>query len=945
MADPVNVTTTVPGSVTSFVVDLGENRENDLILIGIAWRASGTITISGYDSCATQQTTDAYYSEWFVKKAGAGGESSPTASKTGSAGFARSIAYVLRGADVSGTALNAIDAIGSTAGATGATLTSHALTTIANDCLVIHGAIWDSTSVIADPADLNALANVDAFVSGMTFKATAGAIPTFTFTGNNASNAGRAWAISIKNASGGEQPIRLTDGRVYLQKIGGFSSPTVGIPDSVSGLTAIDGLNMNTVANTTAGTFTVSTGMPVTLPWQFNGTSFTCTQTITAEAWVGAFLSQTSTDVDGKTSIIPFGFGTTVDNTRVGSKGNIYVLVDSFNNWVAYQLLPQTKWTAAGDSYVAIKYGTTETLDASAGAIDFTDVVNVGYFHHRKAATSTSIVVYHLSTILESATSVLIGGSADYPITVERESFFLSGGNTYPNEQSFQGSGQLVNYMNLQLGDGTAETHVKHTAQSYDIPASSDTKWQVGAGGAGLVIKASANDVHDLRSAVITSSILQPFTIDAASSLSASLLTTGLSVIGRTFSDLAGYDWTSASWTDCATVSFKNGDVTTCTIASPNDSIHGTTGAACSFSAGGATVSGSSISCVKSDGSSVTGYHLELGTAVTAITLTDVTFTGTPGTDKVHVLATTGTVTITISGTTSLVAGDVTSAGATVVISGPTINQKVTISGITTGARVQIYDTTSSTELFNGTASAGDTVVSGSTVVWTDPAAATADRAIRVRVSYVSGATAKNFIETSGLTCGQTAGTAEITYPVSPTDDTVYNANAITGSGVTGVTFTDAATDVVNINVVANAISWKTIYAAWVYYVFGATGIASDIDYIDAVDEANYILSNMIIKNTSSPTAPLEVTGGYGRDSVTGATIDLADTTGGTLIFAPDHVVSYAVGSGVTAQDITDIAAEVLTAAASTPIHSDVRKVVGITVDGTGTEGDPWGPD
>jgi hypothetical protein len=219
-------------------------------------------------------------------------------------------------------------------------------------------------------------------------------------------------------------------------------------------------------------------------------------------------------------------------------------------------------------------------------------------------------------------------------------------------------------------------------------------------------------------------------------------------------------------------------------------------------------------------------------------------------------------------------------------------------------------------------------------------------------VSYVSGATAKNFIETSGLTCGQTAGTAEITYPVSPTDDTVYNANAITGSGVTGVTFTDAATDVVNINVVANAISWKTIYAAWVYYVFGATGIASDIDYIDAVDEANYILSNMIIKNTSSPTAPLEVTGGYGRDSVTGATIDLADTTGGTLIFAPDHVVSYAVGSGVTAQDITDIAAASGTAAATatlaaaqtTPIHSDVRKVVGITVDGTGTDIDPWGP-
>lgn len=37
-------------------------------------------------------------------------------------------------------------------------------------------------------------------------------------------------------------------------------------------------------------------------------------------------------------------------------------------------------------------------------------------------------------------------------------------------------------------------------------------------------------------------------------------------------------------------------------------------------------------------------------------------------------------------------------------------------------------------------------------------------------------------------------------------------------------------------------------------------------------------------------------------------------------------------------------ATAVLAAAQTTPIHSDVRKVVGITVDGTGTDIDPWGP-
>ena len=50
------------------------------------------------------------------------------------------------------------------------------------------------------------------------------------------------------------------------------------------------------------------------------------------------------------------------------------------------------------------------------------------------------------------------------------------------------------------------------------------------------------------------------------------------------------------------------------------------------------------------------------------------------------------------------------------------------------------------------------------------------------------------------------------------------------------------------------------------------------------------------------------------------------------------------VTRSLTAQGNTDIAAGILTAAQATPIHSDVRKVVGITVDGAGTEGDPWGP-
>lgn len=212
--------------------------------------------------------------------------------------------------------------------------------------------------------------------------------------------------------------------------------------------------------------------------------------------------------------------------------------------------------------------------------------------------------------------------------------------------------------------------------------------------------------------------------------------------------------------------------------------------------------------------------------------------------------------------------------------------------------------TTSSTELYNGTPTFPYT--------WTDGTAAAANRAIRLRVSYVSGATAKEFIEANIGTCGQTSGTAAVSYLVNQVADTTYNSNAIDGPAIyatSGITFTDAATDRVNCNIGGGSVTYKTIYACFVYWNFTATGIANDFTYISAPDTANYILSGMKIRNTSA--TDLSVTGGYGRDATSGASVDIIDTAGstGNIFLAPDHVVAYATGSGVTAQDITDIAA------------------------------------
>lgn len=320
-------------------------------------------------------------------------------------------------------------------------------------------------------------------------------------------------------------------------------------------------------------------------------------------------------------------------------------------------------------------------------------------------------------------------------------------------------------------------------------------------------------------------------------------------------------------------------------------------------------------------------------TAAGTYTFTNATFGGT-----VELINTSGgAVTVELPSGTSY-----TNTGPNITVSTPQVYQSVTLTGITAGSRAQIYDTTNNTELFNGT----------SGYSWTDSSPAASPRDIRIRVAFVDGVDAMEFIEANIGTCGITEPSNAVNYLVSQSGDVVYNNNAIDGSAVTGITFSDAATDVVNIDVASNSVTWPQIYAAFVYWISTEDGIADDIAYIAAKDTANYTLTSMQIKNTSSPSEPLVVSGGYGIDSSTGTSLPLVDTTGGTLIFAPDHVVpfqttgTYAITGDISTvlSAIGDVPADTLAAAALTPICADIRKVNNLAVSGSGTEADPWGP-
>ena len=234
----------------------------------------------------------------------------------------------------------------------------------------------------------------------------------------------------------------------------------------------------------------------------------------------------------------------------------------------------------------------------------------------------------------------------------------------------------------------------------------------------------------------------------------------------------------------------------------------------------------------------------------------------------------------------------------------------VNLSGFVSGTRIQIYDTLNSLELFND-------IVAATSKVYSE--VYTVDRNIRVRAAYVSGITAKMFTEQNLGTLTSTVTT--VSRDLGQTADTVYDLNGVNGSTVTDITFTDAATDVVNIDIATGTTTWQDIYAAFAYWMFTSAGIADDIAYVTATDTANYRLTSMKVKNTSSPSVPLKITGGYGVDYTTGDSIDLIDTTGGTLFTAPNHVVPFSAGAAATEAIVqAGLTAQGYTAARATKI-------------------------
>ncbi|MBA3622955.1 MAG: hypothetical protein H0W48_00495 [Methylibium sp.] len=192
--------------------------------------------------------------------------------------------------------------------------------------------------------------------------------------------------------------------------------------------------------------------------------------------------------------------------------------------------------------------------------------------------------------------------------------------------------------------------------------------------------------------------------------------------------------------------------------------------------------------------------------------------TGVTLTGKV---TTTGTVTRT--GTGTITGGYTYSGGAFVPLS---------ITGLVSGARIQVYNTTDSIERVNA-------VASGTTYSALLPY--TADKTMRLRVAYVSGATGKLPVELVS-----TLSADGVSFLVSTVDDTVYN-----DIGINGSTVTEYLADFPNVEVDVNDPDGTTtvqrLYSWYANEITTEDGIAQFFGGLVAEDATNFRINTDIV--------------------------------------------------------------------------------------------------
>lgn len=346
-------------------------------------------------------------------------------------------------------------------------------------------------------------------------------------------------------------------------------------------------------------------------------------------------------------------------------------------------------------------------FDRTVGDLDPSDIVGIWHGAHTGGGSVTSAGLVWPGQL---APFVATGGEVSDPVFFGSFSDAAKAQNTHPNffiriggEDGAQYAATCV----VKIGDGSTQTYFEHT--DFSVFFRSSTTDGVGLdqfrkfreGVLGVVVDQGASDDFILRRGRIEA-VTTPFRFTFTSDAAASAVLDQVSVTKASPVSLSSVmSVTSCVFTSCGQIGVNGATISGTIVQSSEDS----TGAAL-FDGSGSI-----------DGMTFSGNDVDLrisASAPSSITLTDVTFTASPGDVNIIDLRT-GTVTINIAGTGNTPTFRNDGGGATTVVAG----SNLTITGIIAGGALAIWDDEDADPQDLGTLLASEEPIVDGTFVYT----------------------------------------------------------------------------------------------------------------------------------------------------------------------------------------------------------------------------------
>lgn len=795
------------GNVNSIEIELPSHRADDYICIIFSQEGGvSTFSSSGYtvqESVGTPggggNTTGFLY-----KKATSSSEPNPVVTSTRS-DASSAIVFIVRDADPT-TFIDASNSVGANSG----NLDVPSITTTADNALVIS---WAGHRNFGTLQWTNKGSTYWAGSTGNSVhvktnnKATAGAIASERVYQTTSQGRTRG-IVAINNKAGGLPAQEVSGGAIYSLQ-GGEIDPILSPVAISSRVSTIDGIVVQTpsviASNNTSWGVGKSDKTLISAVTANAGTGSATVGQWTGYAWPmnGADLSDSNMFFSNARASLQYNF-----TERYG-----YYFEDGLGNWVVKDFRPFGDGPLEDDPLTWFGDFSALTTVDSSGTIDFSDIDYWGpvWITAIPNNSNRSNAFWHIG---RDNAYVFTGGGLTPRYISEQSTFDFS-----YNKQYSQGKAQDIITQSIQIGDGTNKTVFIALGSSLEHK-SSDELFTILPNSLDFSLLGAANDVFDFRQSILITDLRQNFTIDSSSSISATYEFDSAIINNYTVTWRDSVVCDGASFIGCDEVNGKAGIFENCTFVS------------CSPNAG----KDSALSVT--DGAEVKTSTFTKADETYAIEIVDAgsyDFTGTTWngyTTDINVLASSGTVTIVLA------AGQTqptySSAGATVVFSGPSLTGQII--DVVAGSRLQIYNITSGTELYNA-------LVTGTSYSYsyTDGGDISAGDEVRVRLAYQNGTTAREWFEVSTI-----AGSAGW--------NVVADQNALPAYadlGVDGSTVSEFSLDGANIEVDANdldGVSDKKRLVAWYYYAGTlAQGIREFFGGIVLEDSANAKISTSVL--------------------------------------------------------------------------------------------------